>query len=96
MTEADRCLKPGGLLILLEPYNPWFYRLEEFVSLILSPFWAFAKNIHLALVDEKETLSFFFKNREFFENFPRKVGYKMIRDQRFPHQWIQVAQKPKS
>jgi ubiquinone/menaquinone biosynthesis C-methylase UbiE len=91
--EAERCLKKGGILIFLEPNNPWLFKLFFIISKLLAPVWKFADSYHDILISERKAFTFFFENRSYFENYPKKNGYKIIKERWIIHQWLLVSQK---
>jgi len=94
MGEVDRCLKPGGTLVILEPDKPWFYQLTMVGAWVLSPVMSVAGLIYTEIHDERELLAYFFANAKVFKEFTSKKNYKIIRDRCFMHQWIHVVEKP--
>ncbi|MBF0095681.1 MAG: hypothetical protein HQL34_14185, partial [Alphaproteobacteria bacterium] len=94
LDEADQCLEPGGDLIFLEPNWPLFYKVELFVSRLLSQYWSFAAGIHDALASEWDTLTYFFNNRHVIKAHLEQKGYKVSRERHLVHQWILVCRKP--
>jgi len=94
MDEVHRCLKPGGILVILEPDKPWFYTLTMIGARILSPVMSVAGLIYREIYDERELLAYFFANVGVFKEFSSNNGYELIRDRCFMHQWIHVARKP--
>jgi len=96
LNEADRCLKPGGTLIMLEPNWRQFYQIEAFVSRILSPVWGFASGIHDALMAEWDCLMHFFEHRDVLAAHMSALGYRLDPERRLLHQWVLVGHKPGS
>ena len=94
MNEVDRCLKPGGVLVILEPDKLWFYKLIMIGAWVLSPVMSVARLIYTQIHDEQELLGYFCDNVNVYKEFTSGKGYKVIRDRCFMHQWIHVAKKP--
>jgi SAM-dependent methyltransferase len=94
MSSADRCLKPGGLLVFLEPNMRWFYVLEAFVSRHLGRVWPFAKGLSDALEAEWDTLMYFFDHQGSLRANLVKMGYEIVRERHLGHQWVLVGRKP--
>ena len=94
MESADRCLRPGGALVFLEPNLRWFYVLEAFVSRHLGRYWPFAKGLSDALESEWDTLMYFFANQHYLRAQLRRMGYEIVRERHLGHQWILVGRKP--
>ena len=94
MNEVDRCLKPGGVLVILEPDKPWFYKLTMIGAWVLSPVLSVARVIYVQMREEQKLLGCFFDNVNVFKEFTSGKDYKVIRDRCFIHQWIYVTKKP--
>lgn len=94
LAEADRVLRPGGIMAILEPNNRRFYDVLKYVAQVLAPLsktWRGMKDI---LKAEEKTLALFFDNQQIINDRLHEYRYIVKRDSRILHQWIFVLQKP--
>jgi len=92
--ETMRCLKPGGLMIAVEPCNAFIYSAMRAVSKALAPFSELFSKIYAVISEEQETLKYFFKHHFLLRDNLLALNCKILRDKRLLHQWSFVARKP--
>ncbi len=93
MKEVDRCLKPGGIAVLLEPCNEWVYSSKRSLARVLSPASSLFANIHQMMMEEKEPVTYFFRHHRAIKEKLAGLDYKILRDRKIIYQWILVARK---
>jgi 2-polyprenyl-3-methyl-5-hydroxy-6-metoxy-1,4-benzoquinol methylase len=91
--ETDRCLRPGGLIIMVEPCKEYIYTAKRFMAKLLSPISKLSADIHNMMLEEKETVTFFFKNHGLLRERLLSLNYKILRDKKLFHQWTLVVKK---
>lgn len=96
MDEVDRCLRPGGVIIILEPSNDFVFTVMGIFTRCLSPVFKQASVICRLLKAEKEQLEFFFRYSYIFRSVLEKKNYEVLRDQKFLHLWALVMRKSSS
>ena len=93
LDEANRVLKPGGLLILLEPNSKLFYDFLYVLSKCLKPISSFAAGMYDVLVAEKDMLRLFFQCQSSIRPYLFLKNFSTLKNQRILHQWTLVMRK---
>lgn len=93
MKEIDRCLRPGGIVVLLEPCNAWIYTLKRAVTRILSPWSPLMSSIYGMMMEEKEPVTYFFRHHLGIRQLLLDMKYTVQRDRKLMYQWILVMRK---
>ncbi|MBF0275855.1 MAG: class I SAM-dependent methyltransferase, partial [Nitrospinae bacterium] len=93
--EVDRCIKPGGIVIMIEPNNEIIYSIKRFFARVLSYVSAFFSDMYHMMAAEKKDITFFFQNHNFIKQKYRELGYVALRNERALHQWTFVVKKEK-
>lgn len=91
--EADRCLKKGGKVVIVEPCNEPLYAAKRALAKALAPWSRTFATIRQMMMEELEPVTFFFHNRNHFKQSLQRRGYTILRDRKVIHQWTFVAQK---
>ena len=93
LNEANRVLRPGGLLILLEPNSKLFYDLLYVLSKCLKPVSRFAAGTYDVLVAEKDMLRLFFKCQSSIRPYLSLKNFSVLKNEKRLHQWTLVMKK---
>lgn len=93
LNEARRCLRPGGIIILVEPCRLWIYLTARIVARLLSPFASVFRHIFVITSEEKELLTFFIAHIPWIRDFFVARQDHLLRDRLWLHQWILVVRR---
>jgi len=96
LDEIDRCLKPGGIIIIIEPCRKLIYLLWYKINRLLSPFSANCSNIYNMLNEEMTDLCFFFDHSEIIKTNLLKKNYTLLKNKKVLHVWTLIMQKQKN
>jgi 2-polyprenyl-3-methyl-5-hydroxy-6-metoxy-1,4-benzoquinol methylase len=91
--EVDRVIKPGGLIIFVEPCRQIIYTAKRNVAGALagiSPFFARMRDM---MMEEKDLTEYFFQNGDVIKKEFIALRYRPLRDGRLFHQRTFVAEK---
>lgn len=94
VAEVDRCLAPGGTLVLVEPCGRYIYGAKRALARGLAPVWPVWGRVHAMMMAEKEDVTRFFDHHARIRQGFTELGYRRLRDRRLFHQWLLVMRKP--
>ena len=93
--EIYRVLKPGGLVFIMEPGNPWMLRMRavgvKFLGVVSETFRALSE----VLDEETDLHCYFVENHHLIKDYCKNEnGFKVIVDKYFLYSWLFTVQKP--
>jgi len=93
LAEADRCLRPGGLVLLVEPCRKWIYSAKRNCARLFGSFSSFFAGMYAMMEEERILMERFIDHEDLFRRFFVERRYAVLKDSRPLHQWFFVARK---